>query len=187
MCTAILATPPPRIWAHIRGRYWSAKIDTSLCTTAKKLWFSIQHSILSASLLSSLCTLQLLAILFPFNICNVVLHLPSEYCPQGVTKRCRLSWLTNSALVCEPKWGVGGGGLRGLSQWLQLCKWSPNKLWRSNSILYLTYDCPPFPVYFHPLSCFLPPPPPPPPPRPPPPRGGGGAPTCEVWWPPGGH
>jgi hypothetical protein len=19
--------PPPRIWAHIRGRYWSAKID----------------------------------------------------------------------------------------------------------------------------------------------------------------
>jgi hypothetical protein len=20
-------TPPPRIWAHIRGRYWSAKID----------------------------------------------------------------------------------------------------------------------------------------------------------------
>ncbi len=34
MCTAVnigwyLATPPPRIWAHIlvRGRYWSAKID----------------------------------------------------------------------------------------------------------------------------------------------------------------
>ncbi len=26
---------------------------------------------------------------------------------QGVTKRCRLSWLTNSALVCEPKCGVG--------------------------------------------------------------------------------
>jgi hypothetical protein len=22
---------PPRIWAHIRGRYWSAKIDDSLC------------------------------------------------------------------------------------------------------------------------------------------------------------
>jgi hypothetical protein len=28
---------------------------------------------------------------------------------QGVTKRCRLSWLTNSALVCEPKRGGGGG------------------------------------------------------------------------------
>jgi hypothetical protein len=30
---------------------------------------------------------------------------------QGVTKRCRLSWLTNSALVYEIKcWGRGGGG-----------------------------------------------------------------------------
>jgi hypothetical protein len=35
---------------------------------------------------------------------------------QGVTRRCRLSWLTNSALVCMPKFGGwgGGGGLRGL-------------------------------------------------------------------------
>jgi hypothetical protein len=32
---------------------------------------------------------------------------------QRVTKRC-LSWLTNSALVFEPNWGVGlGGGGRG--------------------------------------------------------------------------
>jgi hypothetical protein len=30
----------------------------------------------------------------------------------GVTKRCRLSWLTNSALVYEPKCG-GRGELRG--------------------------------------------------------------------------
>ncbi len=29
---------------------------------------------------------------------------------QGVTKRCRLSWLTNSALVYEPKCGRGEGG-----------------------------------------------------------------------------
>ncbi len=29
-----------------------------------------------------------------------------------VAKRCRLSWLTNSALVKEPKCG-GGGGLQG--------------------------------------------------------------------------
>jgi hypothetical protein len=28
---------------------------------------------------------------------------------QGVTKRCRLSWLTNSALVYKPKCGVIGG------------------------------------------------------------------------------
>ncbi len=30
-----------------------------------------------------------------------------------------------------------GGGLQGLSQWVQLCTWSPNKLWRSNSIFNL--------------------------------------------------
>ncbi len=36
--------------------------------------------------------------------------------PQGVTKRCRLSWLTNSALVNEPKMrGEGGGESRDLS------------------------------------------------------------------------
>jgi hypothetical protein len=39
----------------------------------------------------------------------------------GVTKNCRLSWLTNSTLVYEPKCrgrrGVAGGGL---SQWAQL-------------------------------------------------------------------
>ncbi len=31
LCTAVLIggdpAPPPRIWAHLRGRYWSAKID----------------------------------------------------------------------------------------------------------------------------------------------------------------
>ncbi len=52
---------------------------------------------------------------------------------QAVTKRCHLSWLTNSALVYEPLCR-GGGGLRDLSQWEQLCTWSPNKLWRSYSI-----------------------------------------------------
>ncbi len=31
---------------------------------------------------------------------------------QGVTKRCRLSWLTKSALVYEPN-GCGGGGVAG--------------------------------------------------------------------------
>ncbi len=35
----------------------------------------------------------------------------------GFTKRCRLSWLTNSALVYEPKCG-GYGGLR---QWVYSC------------------------------------------------------------------
>ncbi len=31
-CTHWL-TPPPRIWAHKRGRYWSAKIDDISCVT----------------------------------------------------------------------------------------------------------------------------------------------------------
>jgi hypothetical protein len=35
----------------------------------------------------------------------------------GVTQKCRLSWLTNSALVFEHRWGAM---LRGLSQWIQL-------------------------------------------------------------------
>ncbi len=40
-----------------------------------------------------------------------------KHLQQGVTKRCRLSWLTNSALVREPKCGGWGVRLRGLSQW----------------------------------------------------------------------
>ncbi len=58
---------------------------------------------------------------------------------QGVTKRCRLSWLTNKALVgeYEPKYGGRGGaaGYQPLSTAVHT--WSPNKLWRSNSIFNL--------------------------------------------------
>jgi hypothetical protein len=40
----------------------------------------------------------------------------TETIGQGVAKRCRLSWLSNSALVYEPKCGGRGvGELRGLS------------------------------------------------------------------------
>ncbi len=35
-------------------------------------------------------------------------------------QRCRLSWLTNVALVYEPKCGGRGVELRGLCQWVQL-------------------------------------------------------------------
>ncbi len=66
-----------------------------------------------------------------------------EGCCQGVTKRCRLSWLTNCTLVYEPKcWGRGGGELRGLTLSHVLnaaLHRSPNKLWRSNSIF--NYGC----------------------------------------------
>ncbi len=46
---------------------------------------------------------------------------------KGVTKRCGLSWLSNSALVWVQMRGERGEGLRGLSQWVlvQLCTWSP--------------------------------------------------------------
>ncbi len=39
----------------------------------------------------------------------------------------------------SPNAGEGGGELRSLSQWVQLCTWSPNKLWRSNSIFNLWF------------------------------------------------
>ncbi len=47
---------------------------------------------------------------------------------QGVAKRCRLSWLTNSP-------NAGGGGIVAGSQPMSTAVHrSPNKLWRSNSI-----------------------------------------------------
>jgi hypothetical protein len=53
-----------------------------------------------------------------------------------VTKRCRLSWLTNGALVYEPKCGERGE-LR-VSANVSTAEYrSPNKCWRSNSIFNL--------------------------------------------------
>jgi hypothetical protein len=49
------------------------------------------------------------------NIAMDVLLYHLYLSPPGVTKRCRLSWLTNSDLVYEPKCGGRGEGLRGLS------------------------------------------------------------------------
>ncbi len=60
---------------------------------------------------------------------------------QGVTKRSRLSLLTNSALVYESQCGRMGGGVgRGDVAGSYLCTshaWSPNKLRRSYSIFNL--------------------------------------------------
>jgi hypothetical protein len=57
---------------------------------------------------------------------------------QVVTKRCRLSWLTNSPLVYEPKcgdrWGVAGS--QPMSAAVHR---SPNKRWRSNSTFNLWF------------------------------------------------
>ncbi len=55
---------------------------------------------------------------------------------QGVTKRCRLSWLTSSVLVYEPKCG-GMRGVAGSQPTSTAVYRSPNKLWRSNSIFNL--------------------------------------------------
>ncbi len=57
---------------------------------------------------------------------------------QGVTKRCRLSWLTNSALVNELKCR-GRGGVAGSQPMSTAVHRSPNKLWRSNSIFDLCW------------------------------------------------
>ncbi len=53
---------------------------------------------------------------------------------QGVTKRCRLSWLTNSALLYEPKFGRGRGGGCAVSDSKTAVHRSPNKLLISNSM-----------------------------------------------------
>ncbi len=60
-----------------------------------------------------------------------------KYWYQGVTKRCRRSWLTNSALVYEPKCG-GRGELRGISQWVQ--QYTGVEINFGDLTPYLTYD-----------------------------------------------
>ncbi len=54
---------------------------------------------------------------------------------QGVTKRCRLSWLSNNALVCEPKCG-GKGGVAGSPPMSTALHRSPNY---GDLTPYLTY------------------------------------------------
>ncbi len=71
---------------------------------------------------------------------------------QVFTKKIRFYWLTNSDLVYEPK--CGGGGLRGLSQWVQRCTRSPNKLWRSNSIFNLWFEQSPSQICDHVIMLF---------------------------------
>ncbi len=56
----------------------------------------------------------------------------------GVTKRCRLSWWPIAPSYTSPNAG-GGGELWDVSQWVQQCTWSQNKLCRSNTIFNLGY------------------------------------------------
>jgi hypothetical protein len=57
---------------------------------------------------------------------------------QGVKKRCRLSWLTNSALVCEPKCGGGGFAVAG-SQPMSTCRCAHGAQINFGDPPYLTY------------------------------------------------
>ncbi len=53
-------------------------------------------------------------------------------CGQGVTKRCRLCWLTS--YMSPNAGGMGGGGCGVSAKEYSCVQWSPNTLWRSNSI-----------------------------------------------------
>jgi hypothetical protein len=59
---------------------------------------------------------------------NLLISLFLDQLTQLITKSCRLSWLTNSALVYEPKCR-GGGGCRGLSQSVQLYTGAQINFW----------------------------------------------------------
>ncbi len=91
-----------------------------------------------------------------FSISNVeyaALAVDTQLTMQRVTKRCRLSWLANSALVYVLKYG----GRRGVAESQPMSAAvhrSPKKLWRSNSIFNLRTDgitC----RLFSPASSFL--------------------------------
>ncbi len=81
---------------------------------------------------------QTIVSLFFSDLPVVILAVGWPNTQAGVYKRCRLSLLTNSALVYEPKSG-GGGELRlaGSQPISTAAHRSPIKLWRSTSILNL--------------------------------------------------
>ncbi len=63
---------------------------------------------LSSEFIGYLCRATSFSRIFLFgNKCDLQ-HLRTVRKTQRVTKRCRLSWRTNSALVYEPKCGRGG-------------------------------------------------------------------------------
>jgi hypothetical protein len=106
---------------------WSRKPRPTDITHAKE---NISHRKESRNLSASLKRMPVGAVSLPVCFLGVVRHL------QGVSKRCRLSWLTNSALVYEPKCG-GRGGVAGSQPMSTAVHRSPQKLWRSNTIFNL--------------------------------------------------
>ena len=117
------STHSPRIWTHIRGRYWSAKID-DICLEPPDLSFLNARD--AASKIPICWAFLGVKIKHDGNtekerVVKSSLHETSTdqlgnravVWGQGVTKKWRLSWLTNSALVYEPK--CGGRGSCGVS------------------------------------------------------------------------
>jgi hypothetical protein len=84
-----------------------------------------------------------MGLLGPSLLHHVGSHLSNQQSGGYITKRCRLSLLTNSTLVGVPMRGDGGGGGCGVSANAHHVTWSPNKLWRSTSIVNLCqqYSC----------------------------------------------
>jgi hypothetical protein len=104
--------------------------------------------------------LDLLQLAAKYGMSRIWLACPWSFClsarrdwsVQGVERSCwteqnrgsqgdvaYLGWLTNSALVYEPKCGESGGGLgaQPILYHVLLYTWCPNKLWRSYSIFNL--------------------------------------------------
>ncbi len=91
---------PNRKYGHWKGPFSAEKDSASRHLT--------ESGILSLQLNIAWKTSFILEIIF-FGYYQLILY-------QGVTKRCRLSWLPDSALVYEPKYGgMGGRGGWGVS------------------------------------------------------------------------
>ncbi len=68
----------------------------------------------------------------------------TKYSPQGVTKRCRLSWLTNSALVYTSPTNAGGWRVAGSHPMGKAVTWRGAQINFGDLTPYLTYDSPPW-------------------------------------------
>jgi hypothetical protein len=118
---------PHQAWANFSiMTKWTPK--SGRCHSVWILWLSLTKAV------DKLC---------PFSALSVKIEkirpwiYPADYFfsrPQGVTKKCRLSLLTNSALVIRVQMR-GEGGSCGVSANEYSCThhvtWSPNKLWRA--------------------------------------------------------
>ncbi len=125
---------------------FSQKRGVKLETEWRKQNFKIFKIKMSASILCRICCrIEQFSNFVSYRIlvnrkeeCSYMLFEFLILSGQGVTKRCRQSWLTKSALVYDPKCGGGVAGPRPMSKACTM-HMEPNKLWRSISIFNLFY------------------------------------------------